>query len=132
MLTLPRGMADEMIAHAREEHPAEACGLIAGQDGAVVRLYRVPNADPSIYRYNMEPRALLRAMDEIESHDWDLLAIYHSHTHTPAFPSPTDIRLAFYPESYYVIVSLQQPEAPAIGVFRIVEGAVTDVPVHVV
>lgn len=130
MLTLPRAYADEMIAHARQEQPAEACGLIAGKDGLAVRFYRVPNADPSIYRYNMEPKAQLRAMDEIDSSGWDLLAIYHSHTHTPAYPSPTDIRLAFYPDSYYVIVSLQQPDEPVIRAFTITDGVVTEVEVQ--
>jgi proteasome lid subunit RPN8/RPN11 len=120
-----------MIAHARAENPAEACGLIAGDQGNPVQLYRIPNADPSIYRYNMEPKAQLRAMDEMESRGWDLLAIYHSHTHTPAYPSPTDIALAFYPDALYVIVSLQQPDDPVIRAFTIVEGTVTEVQVEV-
>jgi proteasome lid subunit RPN8/RPN11 len=130
MLILPRSFADDMIAHARAENPAEACGLLAGDRGAPVQLYRIPNADPSIYRYNMEPKAQLRAMDEMESRGWDLLAIYHSHTHTPAYPSPTDIALAFYPDALYVIVSLQQ-EDPVIRAFTIAQGAVTEVPVEV-
>lgn len=130
MLTLSRAFADEMIAHAREENPAEACGLLAGKDGAPVHLYRIPNADPSIYRYNMEPRAQLRAMDEIDRQGWDLLAIYHSHTHTPAYPSPTDIALAFYPDSLYVIVSLQHAD-PVIRAFTIVDEVVTEVAVAI-
>ena len=110
LVLLRRVCGSDHRAGARRE-PAEACGLIAGKDGVAVRSYRIPNADPSIYRYNMEPKAQLRAMDEIDSAGWDLLAIYHSHTHTPAYPSPTDISLAFYPDSLYLIVSLQQPES---------------------
>jgi proteasome lid subunit RPN8/RPN11 len=130
MLTLSPAFAAEMIAHAREENPAEACGLLAGKDGVPAKLYRIPNADPSIYRYNMEPRAQLRAMMEIEAQGWDLLAIYHSHTHTPAYPSPTDISLAFYPDTLYVIVSLQHAD-PVIRAFSIVEGVVGEVQVEI-
>jgi proteasome lid subunit RPN8/RPN11 len=129
-LTLPRAFADEIIQHAREENPAEACGLIAGQAGQAVKLYRIPNADPSIYRYNMEPLAQLRAMQDMDDQGWDLLAIYHSHTHTPAYPSPTDISLAFYPDAYYAIVTLQDAKNPAIRAFRIVGGVVSEVEVH--
>ncbi|HWE61457.1 MAG TPA: M67 family metallopeptidase [Chloroflexota bacterium] len=131
MLELPRQYADQMIAQARAEMPAEACGLIAGSEGTPVKLFPIPNADPSIYRYNMEPRAQLAAMREMDDQGWDLLAIYHSHTHTAAFPSPTDVKLAFYPESLYVIVSLQQEE-PAIRAYRIVEGEISEVEVRIV
>jgi len=126
-LVLPAAYAGAIIEHARAEAPAEACGLIAGVGGRGVRLYRIPNADPSIYRYNMEPRAQLQAMQEIDEQDWDLLAIYHSHTHTPAYPSPTDIGLAFYPDAYYVIVTLQDAANPQIRAFRIVDGVVREV-----
>ena len=130
MLQLPRDYADTIVAQARKESPAEACGLIAGSDGLPVKLYPIPNADPSIYRYNMEPSAQLAAMQDIDNHDWDLLAIYHSHTHTPAYPSPTDIALAFYPESLYVIVSLQEAD-PVIRAFNIVDGVVSEVEVRI-
>jgi proteasome lid subunit RPN8/RPN11 len=129
-LELPRAYAEQMIAQARAEAPAEACGLIAGAHGKPARLFPIPNADPSIYRYNMEPRAQLAAMNEMDERDWDLLAIYHSHTHTAAFPSPTDVKLAFYPESLYVIVSLKDPE-PVIRAFTIVDGEIAEVDVRI-
>lgn len=131
VLSLPGAYAEEIIDHARAENPAEACGLIAGAGGTAVKLYRIPNADPSIYRYNMEPRAQLRAMQEMDEQGWDLLAIYHSHTHTPAYPSPTDIALAFYPDSFYAIVTLQDAEHPQIRAFRIEETAVREVEVRI-
>ncbi len=131
VLALPRAFVDEIIEHARAEAPAEACGLIAGVGGKATRLYRIPNADPSIYRYNMEPRAQLQAMQDMDDQAWDLLAIYHSHTHTPAYPSPTDISLAFYPDAYYAIVTLQDAENPQIRAFRIVDGVVREVEVRV-
>jgi proteasome lid subunit RPN8/RPN11 len=129
-LVIPRAYADDIVEHARAEAPAEACGLIAGMHGRAMRLYRIPNADPSIYRYNMEPRAQLAAMQDMDDNDWDLLAIYHSHTHTPAYPSPTDIGLAFYPDAYYAIVTLKNSEQPQIRAFRIVDGQVREVAVR--
>ena len=129
-LTLPNAYAAQMIAEARAANPAEACGLIAGLDGSPTKLYPIPNGDPSIYRYNMDPKSQLAAMNDIEAHGWDLLAIWHSHTHTPAYPSPTDISLAYYPDSLYVILSLQEAE-PAIRAFQIVDAEVIEVAVTI-
>lgn len=130
-LELPRDYADQMIAQARAEAPAEACGLIAGLHGKPIRLYPIPNADPSIYRYNMEPRAQFAAMQDMDDRGWDLLAIYHSHTHTAAFPSPTDVKLAFYPDSLYVIISLKDQE-PVIRAFHILDREIAEVGVSIV
>lgn len=129
MLALPLEFAEMIVRQAREANPAECCGLIAGKEGIAVKLFPIPNADPSIYRYNMEPRAQLAAMQEMDDNGWDLLAIYHSHTHTPAYPSPTDIKLAFYPDSYYVIVSLEHDE-PSIRAFTIREAAIAEIDVR--
>jgi proteasome lid subunit RPN8/RPN11 len=131
MLELPSAFAEQMVTQSRAEAPAEACGLIAGRHGKPVKLFPIANADPSIYRYNMDPRAQLAAMQELDEQGWDLLAIYHSHTHTAAFPSPTDVKLAFYPESLYVIVSLKNEER-VIRAYYIVEGEITEVEVRIV
>jgi proteasome lid subunit RPN8/RPN11 len=76
--------------------------------------------------YNMEPKALLAAMNDIDDNEWDLVGIYHSHTHTEAYPSATDVELAFYADSVYLIVSLQDRERPEIRAFDIVDGEVTE------
>jgi [CysO sulfur-carrier protein]-S-L-cysteine hydrolase len=115
-----------LIDHARSDFPFEVCGLLAGGDGRVDRHYRIPNAARSMTYYNMDPTALLRAMNEMDDRGWDLLAIYHSHTHTEAFPSPTDVELAFYPEAVYLIVSLQEPRRPVVRGFDIVDGRITE------
>jgi [CysO sulfur-carrier protein]-S-L-cysteine hydrolase len=115
-----------LIDHARSDFPFEVCGLLAGGDGRVDRHYRIPNAARSMTYYNMDPTALLRAMNEMDDRGWDLLAIYHSHTHTEAFPSPTDVELAFYPEAVYLIVSLQEPRRPVVRAFDIVDGRITE------
>ncbi|MBI4321328.1 MAG: M67 family metallopeptidase [Chloroflexi bacterium] len=116
-----------MIAHAREEKPHEACGLLAGVNGRVIKHYRGTNADQNRrVRYSMDPLEQLRAMKEIDDNDWQLLAIYHSHPHSPAYPSPTDVQLAFYPDSIYVIISLADPERPVVKAFRIVDGIISE------
>ena len=128
---LDRATYDALVAHARAGAPFEVCGLLAGHDGRVVKHYPVANAARSMTFYTMEGRALLQAMNEIDDRGWQLLAIYHSHTHTEAFPSATDVELAFYPEAVYLIVSLQEPEAPVVRAFDIVDGRVTERAVHV-
>ena len=126
MLTLPQKFVDVMIGHAREEAPDECCGIIAGQDGRAVKLFRAKNSEASPYRYNVDPQDLFRIYRECDGNGWEFLAIYHSHTASEAFPSPTDIRLAFWPETFYVLVSLQDSENPAVRAFRIVDGAVDE------
>ena len=113
-MQLDQSYADEIIAHAREDVPNECCGIIAGNDGNATKLYRAVNAEASPYRYNVDPKDLLRIYRDIDSNDWDVLAIYHSHTHTEAYPSPTDKRLAAWPEAFYLIVSLADDKAPVL------------------
>ena len=126
MLTLPKEFIDEMIAHAREDVPNECCGIIAGKDGRAIKLFRGRNSEASPYFYNVDPQDLFRIHRECEDNGWEFLAIYHSHTSSEAYPSPTDVRLAFWPEAYYVLVSLQDPQSPVVRAFRIVDGAVSE------
>lgn len=126
MLKLPREFIDEMIAHGREEAPNECCGIIAGQDGRAVKLFRAKNAEASPYRYNVDSQDLFRIYRECDENGWEFLAIYHSHTASEAYPSATDLRLAFWPETYYVLVSLMNEDSPAVRAFRIVDGRVSE------
>ncbi len=125
-IELDRGTYDALIAHARSDAPYEVCGLLATDGEGVAAHYEIPNAARSMTYYNMEPKALLRAMHDMEDRGWDLLAIYHSHPHTEAFPSATDVELAFYPDATYVIVSLQEPDQPTLRAFSIRNGDVTE------
>ena len=118
-MRLPRPLADELVAHAREDMPNECCGLIAGRDGAATRVIRTANTDASPFMYVMDPMEQMRLMEEIEDSGEDLLAIYHSHTRSAAYPSRTDVDLAFFPDPLYVIVSLADRDAPDIRAFRI-------------
>ncbi len=115
-----------MIAHALAERPNEACGLLAGEEGRITRSFRARNKEQSPVRYEIEPLDLLRIFREIDDADLEHLGIYHSHTHTQAYPSATDIRLAHYPESLYFIVSLMDEHAPRVRTFRIVDGQVNE------
>ena len=126
MLSLERRYLDEIVAHAEEDAPNECCGIIAGNDGQAVKLFRAANAEASPYRYSVDPKDLFRIYRECEENGWSFLAIYHSHTASEAYPSPTDVKLAFWPEAYYVLVSLQDTERPVVRAFRILDGAVSE------
>lgn len=126
MLALPAAFIEEMIVHAQEEAPNECCGIIAGRDGAATKLFRAKNSEASPYRYSVDPKDLFRIYRECEENDWNFLVIYHSHTASEAYPSPTDVRLGFWPEAYYVLVSLQDAANPVVRAFRIIDGTVTE------
>jgi [CysO sulfur-carrier protein]-S-L-cysteine hydrolase len=119
---------DEIVAHAREGAPNEVCGLIAGRNGRPVSLYRTTNDDPNPrVRYNVKPEELLVILRDIEDNGWQLLAIYHSHPANEAYPSHTDVSLAYYPDAVYIIVSLAGQEPPPMRAFRIVDGKVSEI-----
>ena len=120
-------MVDEIVAHARDELPNECCGLIAVEDGRAMKLFRAANAEASPVRYGLDPREQYTIMMEIERSGWTLGAIYHSHTRSPAYPSQTDVNLAFYPEALYLIVSLQDADRPELRAYRIVDDQIEQV-----
>ena len=126
MLALPQAFIDEMITHALEDAPNECCGIIAGQDGRAVKLFRAQNSEASPYRYNVDPKELFRIHRECDDNGWEFIVIYHSHTASEAYPSATDVRLAFWPETYYVLVSLMERESPVVRAFRIEDGRVRE------
>ncbi len=130
MLELPTAMIDQVIAHARRDHPDEACGVIAGRDGAATRVVEMDNAErsPTFYRFDaVEQLRVWRSMDDADEVPF---VIYHSHTATEAHPSRTDISLASEPDAHYLLVSTRA-EADEVRSFRIVDGVVTEEPVSV-
>jgi [CysO sulfur-carrier protein]-S-L-cysteine hydrolase len=127
---LDRATWDLLVEHAWSDFPYEVCGLLGVRGDGGITHYPIDNAERSMTYYVMEPKQLLRAMREIEDEEWGL-AIYHSHTHTQAYPSATDIRLAAYPEATYLIVTLQDRDRPDIRAFSIIDGEVTEKPVVV-
>ena len=126
MLQMSRTIYEMMIAHCRRETPKEACGLLAGSGGAVTKIYPMTNADNSPISYTMDPLEQLRAQKAMRADGVELAAIYHSHTASSAHPSPTDIKMAAYPDAFYVVVSLAVPMRPVAKAFRIVEGQVAE------
>jgi [CysO sulfur-carrier protein]-S-L-cysteine hydrolase len=129
-LTLSQAHRDQMVEHARRDYPNECCGMVSGKAMVATHVYSLRNAAASPFLYEID-RDDLKKVIEIENDGEELIAIYHSHTHTEAFPSQTDIRLAYYPESAYLIVSLADPAGPSVRAFRIVDGEVTEMEVEV-
>jgi [CysO sulfur-carrier protein]-S-L-cysteine hydrolase len=121
-----------MVAHARAELPNECCGIVAAKDAQAVKLYPARNAEASPVRYGLDPQEQYRIMTEIDENGWTLGAIYHSHTRSPAYPSQTDVNLAFYPDALYLIVSLQDPGRPELAAFRIVDGEIREAELPIV
>ena len=133
VLRLEKRYTDEMISHALADNPNECCGILAGAGGQVTRLYRGLNvAKNPVMRYDLDPRDLLRIYRDIETNGWDVFGIYHSHTHTQAYPSATDVELAFWPDSIYFIVSLQDVARPALRAFRLRDGLVEEETLEIV
>ena len=126
MIELTRAFYDQIVAQAQAEFPKEACGLVAGKDGRPVKVFPMRNADNSPVTYRLEPKEQFEVFNQIDEEGWDLYAIYHSHTHSDAYPSETDRRQAFYPEARYLLVSLADRENPVLRGFRIQQGDVSE------
>jgi proteasome lid subunit RPN8/RPN11 len=126
MLEIDRGFFDEMVEHGLSAFPNEACGLLAGKEGRPIKFFPMTNRDASPVTYRLDPKEQLRVFDEIEDEGWDLLAIFHTHTHSEAFPSETDVKQAFYPEARYLVMSLSDRANPVLRGFRIDDGFVTE------
>jgi proteasome lid subunit RPN8/RPN11 len=124
-MRIRRSLLDELIEHARAEAPNECCGMIAAIDGRAVAVHKATNSARSPLRYEMDGREQYALQTAIEDAGQDLGAIYHSHTRSAPLPSQTDINLAFYPESLYVIVGVKD-EVPEVRAWRIVDGQVSE------
>ncbi len=129
-LEIPQRFIDEMIAHAKDDDPDECCGILIGENGAVIGVRRVTNIvdeKNKPYRYQMAPLEYASIDEECSANGWTLWGFYHSHTRSEAYPSRTDQNLAFWPGttdpiwpgSYYLLVSLQNKDAPVVRAFSI-------------
>ncbi len=130
---LPQAIVDDIVEYAVQSYPYEACGLLAGVPGSEVveRFYRCRNAAGSARVYTVDPLDHLRAEREAEAAGHEIIGVVHSHTHTPAYPSPTDVKQAPDRTWHYAIVSLQQDDAPELRSFRIDGDTVTEEPITV-
>ncbi len=124
-MRIPRQLLDEIVAHARADAPNECCGMIASRDGEAVEVHRARNAAASPLRYEIDGAEQFRIQMAIEDANLDLGAIYHSHTRSEPYPSQTDINLAFYPDSLYLIVGLAGEDA-TVRAYTIRDGQVAE------
>lgn len=131
-MRISQGLIDEMIVHAREDLPNECCGMIGGSDGEATAVIRVANSAASPLRYEMDPQQQYNALKSIEDGGDELLAIYHSHTKSSAYPSQTDVNQAVaWPEQIYVIVSLADEEAPDVKAYLLKDLRIADAEIDV-
>ena len=153
-LAISQSILEELRTHARECDPYECCGLLAGQHGRADTHYRITNTvakndqaskvfseakvkdlnglsehNKAEVAYFMDPKELAQAFKDMRSRHLDLLGIYHSHTHSPAYPSETDVGLAYYPDAAYVIISLENKRHPTIRAFTIRDKQVHPLPI---
>ena len=134
MLTITRELRDQIVAHARRDHPDEACGVLAGPAGRdrPERFIAMTNAERSPTFYRFDSGEQFRVWRDMEDRDEEPVVIYHSHTATEAYPSRTDISYASEPGAHYVLVSTRDPDTTEFRSYRIVDGTVTEEPVTVV
>lgn len=134
MLVIRRDLVDAMVAHARRDHPDEACGVIAGPEGVdrPERLIEMENAERSPTFYRFDSGEQLRVWRQMDAADEVPVVIYHSHTATEAYPSRTDVSYASEPDAHYVLVSTRDPEEHELRSYRIVDGVITEEEIDVV
>jgi len=134
VLVIRRDLVDAVVAHARADHPDEACGVLAGPEGSDRPERHIPmlNAERSPTFYRFDSMEQLKVWRQMEDNGEAPIVIYHSHTATEAYPSRTDIDLASEPDAHYLLVSTRDPDRHELRSYRIVDGVVTEEPVKIV
>jgi len=134
VLTIDAAILRDIVAHARRDHPDEACGVVAGPEGSdtPVRLIPMDNVARSMTFYEFDSHEYLRVWREMEDRDEEPVVIYHSHTATEAYPSRTDVSFAGWPQAHYLLVSTREPDVTEVRSYRIVDSSVTEEPVRLV
>jgi proteasome lid subunit RPN8/RPN11 len=125
---LPGEMWDAIVAHARQEYPRECCGIISGHDGRLDKVHALRNIAAGNVFYEIDPEQLMHLeFGELEQSGAEIVAIYHSHPESQAYPSATDLNLAYWPEAVYLICSLENKSEPGIRGFRMCDGVISEV-----
>lgn len=132
MFRISRDVFDALCDLAFREYPLEMCGLVAGVPGddLAVRFYPCRNTAASAQVYTIDPKDHLRAERDADDHDWEILGVVHSHTHSEPYPSPTDVAQAPDPGWHYLIVSLKR-DSPELRSFRIVDDEIAEEPLSI-
>ena len=131
MIYFNKNQISELLEHSKTGSPDEVCGILAGRDEKVEKVYKMINKDKSRTSFFMDPQEQLRVMKEIRGSGLDFIGIYHSHPETKSYPSAHDVKLAFYPEVSYVIISLRDENNPDVRSYKILEGEISEEEVKV-
>lgn len=133
MLRIDRAIYERIVAHARRDHPDEACGVVAGPEGSdrPERFIEMANAERSPTFYRFDSLEQLKVWREMDDRDEEPVVIYHSHTSTEAYPSRTDVSYASEPGAHYVLVSTRDPGQEEFRSYRIIDGEITEEPVEI-
>ena len=126
MITISREIVEEMIRHAKEECPRECCGMLAGREHTITKLFKTKNIAESEDLYELDPLEQVKAFEEIDRLSLKLLGVYHSHPDHPCYPSGLDRSQAFYPDTVFFIISLLDFDNPQIRAFKMSEGEVVE------
>ena len=124
MIRIPRSIYRKMIEHARREDPVECCGILGGKDETVQKSFEIKNVENSSVKFLMDTQEQFNAFEVMENSSMEMVAIYHSHPHTIAFPSETDVQKTVNPEMPSVIISLKEKDEPMVKAFRIGKEAI--------
>jgi proteasome lid subunit RPN8/RPN11 len=128
MMIIPPGILADMVGHAAQHAPIEACGLLAGAGSVVAKSYRLSNVDQSSEHFSLDPKEQFAAARAMRADGLEMMAVYHSHPATPARMSDEDLRLAVAPGLHYVIVSLVDPGKPEVKSFLVKNGRPAEEP----
>ena len=132
MLTIKKTDLQSIYEHCDSVYPNEACGILAGRNNRVQKVYTLVSEMPSPTFYQIDSKEHFRVIREMREAGIDLVSIYHSHPGGPAFPSATDVDLAYYPEAVYLIVSLMDRQNPVAKGYNIIKGEITEVPLNII
>jgi proteasome lid subunit RPN8/RPN11 len=132
VLTIKKTDLQSIYEHCDSVYPNEACGILAGRDNRVQKVYTLVSEMPSPTFYQIDSKEHFRVIREMREAGIDLVSIYHSHPGGPAFPSATDVDLAYYPEAVYLIVSLMDRQNPVAKGYNIIKGEITEVPLNII
>jgi len=131
-LIIPKDLFENILDHCRIAFPNEACGILAGAGGLVSRVYAMTNIEPSPISYFMDPGEQLRVQKQMREKREKMVAIFHSHPQSPAYPSAKDVNLAFYEDAFYLIVGLSEGITGETRAFTIVKGSVQEITISIV
>jgi proteasome lid subunit RPN8/RPN11 len=132
MLKIPERIFKQMVLQGRAVAPVEACGILAGRNGIVVKCFEMTNADNSAEHFTMVPEEQFAVAKDMRAAGLEMAAVYHTHPATPARPSQEDIKLAVMPGAVYVILSLAVPDEPVAKAFAIEDGVVNKLDLEIV